>query len=91
MSNPAFCGVSFGAGKTDATGIDAINDEDFSRDADLFDIGVVSFQLVDCVSNLRDSFPELTLPATLVFDYPLAAAICDFIENDMSRLGLSTS
>ena len=62
----------------------------FSRDADLYDVGVVSFQMVDFNSNLRRSFPELDFPATLVFDYPSAAKICDYIENEMSRLGLST-
>ena len=68
-----------------ATGIDA-NDEDFSRDDWLLEVGVNSSQLLEFASRMQRSFPELKLPATLVFDYPSAAAICDFIENEMSLM-----
>ena len=73
----------------DASGIDA-NDDDL-RDANLFDVGLTSLERADFVSNLQDSFPELKFPTTLVFDYQSAAAVCDFIENEMSRLGFSTA
>ena len=76
-----------------ATSIDA-NDKDFSHDADLAFIGLDSLQAGVLVSKLRDSFPELKWPSessAFIRDYQSAAAICDYIENEMSRLGFSTA
>ena len=64
-----------------ATGIDA-NDEDFSRDDWLLEIGVNSSQLLEFTSRMQGSFPGLKLPATLVFDHPSATEICDFIDSE---------
>jgi tetratricopeptide (TPR) repeat protein len=62
-----------------------IGDEDFEFDTPLMEAGLTSNQAVVLRDQLTEDIPGIKLPPTLIFDYPSASAITEFIMDHANR------
>lgn len=74
------------AGVVNGAALDLIGLEELEADTPLMDAGLDSLAAVEYGSILQKEFKGMTMPATLMFDFPSARSITEFIHTEMRAL-----
>merc|ERR1712228_678538 len=65
--------------------IDLIGTDSLDGDMPLMEAGLDSLAAVEYGSILQKAFPGITLPATMMFDFPTTNMIAELVTNDLKE------